>query len=87
MSLRSWARSTLHTLNSTLETARAGDRPGRRAAARAARRGLSHRRAHFSEVLEQRLLLTTRMELVAAQADVQRAAADLELAIGVTPEN
>ncbi len=45
-------------------------------------------RGDYADLLDsQRLLLTTRMELVAARADVQRAAADLELAIGVTPEN
>lgn len=45
-------------------------------------------RGDYADLLDsQRLLLTTRMEIVSAQADVQRALADLELAIGVSPEN
>jgi hypothetical protein len=55
MSLRSWARSTLHTLHSTYETPRAAGRAGRRRS----RRDVPHRRGHLTEALESRLLLTT----------------------------
>ena len=45
-------------------------------------------RGEYVDLLDsQRLLLTTRMDLLAAQADVQRAVADLESAIGLGPEN
>lgn len=45
-------------------------------------------RGDYLDLLDsQRLLLTTRMELIAAQADAQRAAADLESAVGLGPEN
>lgn len=45
-------------------------------------------RGEFGDLLDtQRALLSTRMNLVAAQADAQRAAADLETAIGAIPEN
>jgi outer membrane protein TolC len=45
-------------------------------------------RGDYADLLDsQRMLLTTRMELVAAQADVQRALADLALATGVIGEN
>jgi outer membrane protein TolC len=45
-------------------------------------------RGDYTDLLDsQRMLLTTRMELVAAQADVQRALADLALATGVIGEN
>lgn len=41
-------------------------------------------RGDYADLLDsQRLLLTTRMDMIAAQADAQRAAADLESAIGV----
>jgi outer membrane protein, heavy metal efflux system len=45
-------------------------------------------RGEYADLLDsQRLLLTTRMELIAARANVQRAAADLESAIGLGLEN
>jgi cobalt-zinc-cadmium efflux system outer membrane protein len=45
-------------------------------------------RGEYLDLLDsQRLFLTTRMDLIAAQADVQRAAAELESAIGLGPEN
>jgi outer membrane protein TolC len=45
-------------------------------------------RGDYADLLDsQRLLLTTRMDAIAAQADVQRAAGDLESAIGIAPEN
>jgi outer membrane protein, heavy metal efflux system len=45
-------------------------------------------RGEYIDLLDsQRLLLTTRMDVIAARADVQRATAELESAIGVGPEN
>jgi outer membrane protein TolC len=45
-------------------------------------------RGEFSDLLDtERVLLTTRMDLVAAEADAQRALADLEMATGQIPEN
>ena len=45
-------------------------------------------RGEFSSLLDsERLLLSTRMDLVTAQADQARALADLEMAIGDIPEN
>ena len=45
-------------------------------------------RAEFADLLEsERALLTTRMDVIAARAAVQRAIADVELAVGDIPEN
>jgi cobalt-zinc-cadmium efflux system outer membrane protein len=45
-------------------------------------------RAEFADLLEsERALLTTRMDVIAARAGVQRAIADVELAVGDIPEN
>jgi outer membrane protein TolC len=45
-------------------------------------------RGDYADLLDsERLLLTSRMDVVAAQAEVQRAVADVELAIGLVPEN
>jgi len=44
-------------------------------------------RAEFADLLEsERALLTTRMDLIGARADVQRAIAGVELAVGAIPE-
>jgi outer membrane protein TolC len=45
-------------------------------------------RAEFADLLEsERSLLTTRMDVIAARGNVQRAIADVELAVGDIPEN
>ena len=45
-------------------------------------------RGEYVDLLDsQRLLLTTRLDVIAAQADVQRATGELESAIGVGQEN
>ena len=45
-------------------------------------------RAEFADLLEsERALLTTRIDVIAARAAVQRAIADVELAVGDIPEN
>ena len=50
--------------------------------------GYQSNRGEYVDLLDsQRLFLTTRMDLIAAQADVQRAAAELESAIGMGSEN
>ena len=53
-----------------------------------ARVSYASNRGDFASLLDaERLLLSTRMDLVTAQADQARALADLQMAIGDIPEN